>query len=373
MNNLPKNAFASMKKSSLNTLAIISISTIIVLGITTQVSAADSVTADPEAALWLTTQKLNTTEGYETYLAQYADGKFASLAKTSINKINTAKLVQAENSEWKVLQDSEDEATVQKFLDKYPKGVNILAVKLKLASIRRIATEYKSGQAFKGCATCPEMVIVPAGSFTMGEGTNAHLVTFKEPFAIGKKEVTQKEWMAVMGTNPSKFKDCIGNCPVDNVSWNDAKEFIRRLNIRTGKEYRLPSEAEWEYSCRSGGLHQKYCGSGAVDSIAWFAAYSTTSKRSDRYSKPVANKKANAWGLFDMSGYVAEWTEDGFHENLIGAPADGSAWRGDGQGYVLRGGSWESNVDQIRATYRDYDGPSNRDVTYGFRIARKFP
>jgi formylglycine-generating enzyme required for sulfatase activity len=120
-------------------------------------------------------------------------------------------------------------------------------------------------------------------------------------------------------------------------------------------------------------LHQNYCGSGAVNSIAWFGAYSSTSVRTDRYSKPVANKKANAWGLFDMSGNVAEWTADGYHENFVGAPADGSAWQGDGQGYVLRGGSWESSVDQVRATYRDYDGPSNSDVTYGFRIARKFP
>ena len=343
------------------------------IGMITQASAADDIPANAETVLWTVAQKKNVADSYETYLTQYSDGKYSALAKAAINKIKADKALQVENAEWKILQDSEDGTLIQKYLDKYPKGVNLAAVKLKLAFIRKIETEFKPGQAFKGCATCPEMVIVPGGSFIMGDAANAHRVTIANPFAIGKKEVTQKEWVAVMGGNPSKFKDCVGNCPVDNVSWNDAKEFVRRLSIKTGKEYRLPSEAEWEYSCRSG-TQQTFCGGDNANSVAWYGAYSTPSaKRTDRYSKPVATKKANAWGLYDMSGNVAEWTEDGYHSDFSGAPTDGSAWKGDGQGYILRGGSWESNPDQIHATFRDYAGPANSDITYGFRIARKFP
>ncbi len=353
-------------------LVPITIAACFLASIATQVWSVDNATADPESVLWFATQKKNTIEGYETYLTQYAEGKYAPFATSSIHKIKADKAIKDENAEWKIVQDSEDEATILKFQDKYPKGVNAIAAKLRLASIRKIATELQPGQSFKGCATCPEMVIVPGGSFVMGDENSAHNVTFSAPFAIGKKEVTQKEWGAVMGTNPSKFNDCVGNCPVDNISWNEAQEFIRRLNLKTGKQYRLPSEAEWEYSCRAG-IRQTYCGSEDANTVAWYGTYSNSGKVLARSSKQVATKKANAWGLFDMSGNVSEWTQDGYHENFTGAPTDGSAWAGDGQGYVLRGGSWGGTLEQVRASYRDYDGPSNKDISYGFRIARNFP
>ncbi len=361
-----------MKKFSSSTVISIVVTTLLIFGSTTHVLASDDSTANPEILLWSEAQRKNTIEAFDVYLAQYSNGKFAEMANSAIKKIKIDNVVKEENAEWKINQDSEDTTIIQKFLDKYPKGSNIAAAKLKLASIHKIETEYKPGQTFKGCSTCPEMVIVPSGNFMMGEANNAHRVTFANPFAIGKKEITQKEWIAVMGFNPSKFKDCIGNCPVDNVSWNDAKEYLRRLNIKTGKEYRLPSEAEWEYACRAG-TQQDYCGSNVANSVAWYGIYSTPENKGLRSSKPVATKKANAWGIFDMSGNVAEWIEDGYHENFIGAPTDGSVWQGDGQGYVTRGGSWEGNLEQIRAASRNYDGPSNSDITYGFRIARRFP
>jgi formylglycine-generating enzyme required for sulfatase activity len=360
-----------MKKTTINNLLRIVIATFFFTGIAAQANAADDV-ATPESIFWLAAQKKNTRDAYDAYLAQYPDGNFATIAQKGIAKLQRDQVVREENAEWKVLQDLEIVKPIQQFLDKYPTGTNMVAAKAKITAIRKMETEFKPGQAFKGCATCPEMVIVPAGSFIMGEVKNAHYVTFAIPFAIGKKEVTQREWIALMGSNPSKFKECGVNCPVDNVSWNDAREFIRRLNIKTGKEYRLPSESEWEYSCRAG-AKQEFCGSDDVDSIAWFGAYSTGKLGSARTTKPVATKKANAWGLFDMSGNVAEWTEDGYHEDFAGAPTDGAVWQGDGNGYVLRGGSWEGNSEQVRAAYRDFDAPSNRDVTYGFRVARKFP
>ena len=361
-----------MNKFSFSTLSFIAVITSLIFGCTTKVVEVADSTKNPEVLLWSTAQKKNTIEDYGAYLAKYANGNFAELANSAIKKINIDNAVREENAQWKILQDSESATLIQKFLDKYPKGGNFVAAKLKLATIHKIETEYKPGQTFKGCSTCPELVIVPAGNFLMGDANNSHRVTFDHPFAIGKKEVTQKEWIALMGSNPSKFKDCLGNCPVDNVSWNDAKEYLRRLNIKTGKEYRLPSEAEWEYSCRAG-TQLEFCGSNDANSVAWYGIYSNPENKGLRSSQPVASKKANAWGIFDMSGNVSEWTEDGYHENFTGAPADGSAWQGDGQGYVIRGGSWEGSRDQVSASSRNYDGPSNNDITYGFRIARKFP
>lgn len=361
-----------MNKFSSSSIIVIVFITSLIIGCATKVVVVEDTTKNPEMLLWSAAQKKNTIEDYDAYLARYANGKFVELANAAIKKIKIDTALKEENSEWKAIQDSEDATTIQKFMDKYPKGANIAAGKLRLATIHKIETEYKPGQSFKGCSTCPEMVILPPGSFMMGEANNTHLVTFSYSFAIGKKEVTQKEWVAVMGSNPSKFKDCVGNCPVDNISWNDAKEFTRKLRIKTGKEYRLPSESEWEYACRAG-IQMNYCGSNDANSVAWYGIYSTLENKGIRSSKPVATKKSNAWGLYDMSGNVSEWTEDGYHENFIGAPTDGSAWHGDGQGYVIRGGSWEGDIEKVRATSRNYDGPSNSDITYGFRIARIFP
>lgn len=199
-----------------------------------------------------------------------------------------------------------------------------------------------------------------------------HRVTIGRAFAIGKTEVTQVQWKAIMGNNPSKFSDglfshgCGDNCPVENVSWNDAHAFIQKLNAKTGKQYRLPSEAEWEYACRAGG-QQEYCGSDNVDSVAWFGGNSGAT------THPVAKKQANAFGLYDMSGNVWEWVEDSWHENYNGAPVDGSAWQGDGAKRVLRGGSWGNDPQIERATNRGKDEPAIQDSGYGVRLARMLP
>ncbi len=130
------------------------------------------------------------------------------------------------------------------------------------------------GYIIKDCPDCPDMVVIPAGSFNMGsdkggDETPAHHVTISKAFAIGKTEVTQGQWKAVMGSNPSNFANCGDDCPVEKVSWDDAKQFIQKLNSKTGKQYRLPSEAEWEYACRAGS-QTEYCGGDNVDSVAWY-------------------------------------------------------------------------------------------------------
>jgi formylglycine-generating enzyme required for sulfatase activity len=156
---------------------------------------------------------------------------------------------------------------------------------------------------------------------------------------------------------------------VEQVSWNDALSFIQKLNAKTGKQYRLPSEAEWEYACRAG-TQLEYCGGDNADSLAW------SSFNSGSYffntPHPVATKKANAFGLYDMSGNVWEWVEDGYHENYIGAPTDGSSW-GDGSTRVLRGGSWGYDAKLGRAAVRSRFGSNYRYYSYGVRLVRNLP
>ncbi|SBT07650.1 conserved exported hypothetical protein [Candidatus Accumulibacter aalborgensis] len=128
----------------------------------------------------------------------------------------------------------------------------------------------RSGEVFRDCADCPEMVVIPAGSFDMGgsagDESPVHRVSVRG-FAMGRTEVTQGQWRAVMGNNPSYFSNCGADCPVEQVSWNDAQDYVRKLSANTGKTYRLPSEAEWEYACRAGGRHE-YCGGDSIESVA---------------------------------------------------------------------------------------------------------
>lgn len=196
-----------------------------------------------------------------------------------------------------------------------------------------------------------------------------HRVTIKYAFALGKTEVTQGQWKAVMGNNPSKFGNCGDNCPVEQVSWDDAQEFIEKLNEQTGKQYRLPSEAEWEYACRAGGRHT-YCGSDDPDSAGWYGGLATPAGNSGKSTNPVATRQANAWGLYDMSGNVWEWVEDVYYDSYRDAPADGSARQGDSLLRIPRGGSWSYLQPAAKR------GGSESDFRYstiGFRLARTLP
>ena len=243
---------------------------------------------------------------------------------------------------------------------------------LKTLSPDILNSLFSVGRAFKDCPDCPYMIVLPAGSFNMGSIGGAddaqpiHRVTIGLPFAMGKTEVTQGEWKAVMGNNPGNFKNCGDSCPVEQVSWNDANDFIQKLNIKTGRQYRLPSEAEWEYACRAGG-QQKYCGSDKVSEVAWYYA------NSGEHPHPVAAKQANHWGLRDMSGNLWEWVEDSYHANFVGAPVDGTAWQGDGAQRVIRGGAWNLISELVSANARSGATPVLRDYYYGFRVARMLP
>ncbi len=244
-----------------------------------------------------------------------------------------------------------------------------------------------------------EMVRIPAGSFTMGcqEGRDkecdsdekpAHTVNLNS-FELGKYEITQGHWKAVMGDNPSYFSNCGETCPVENLRWKDIQTFIQKINAKTGKTYRLPSEAEWEYACRAGG-DDEYCGGNNLDVLAWYDG------NSGDKTHPVGQKQPNGFGLYDMSGNVLEWVQDCHNSNYNGVPTNGSAWEGDRQHYrvvsgdngaptigsavwvesprVLRGGGSWGSVHYSRAALRvNSDTGAGRYRSNGFRLARTLP
>jgi formylglycine-generating enzyme required for sulfatase activity len=216
-----------------------------------------------------------------------------------------------------------------------------------------------------------EMVKIPAGSFLMGTEEAEVIRLCKEyktdwyknempqyrvnlqEFYLGKYPITQEQYQAIMGNNPSKFKDNPKN-PVENVDWNDAQEFCQKLSEKMGKKYRLPSESEWEYACRAGTQTRYYFG----DDEKLLGEYAWYGENSGSKTLPAGQKKPNNWGLYDMSGNVWEWCEDGLHGNYQKAPTDGTAWSKNHSVTsrvlrVLRGGSWGSDPRYCRSACRN--------------------
>ena len=212
-----------------------------------------------------------------------------------------------------------------------------------------------------------EMIFVEGGTFQMGSSSGesdekpVHSVTLSA-FNIGKYEVTQAQWKAVMGNNPSSFSGC-EDCPVERVSWNDVQDFIRKLNAQTGKNYRLPTEAEWEYAAKGGKSSKGYTYSGSNDlnSVAW------NIDNSGRKTHAVGGKQANELGVCDMTGNVWEWCSDwyGTYNSYSETNPTGAS---SVQHRVLRGGSWNASAYYCRTADRNGGNPDIRYYYYGFRI-----
>jgi formylglycine-generating enzyme required for sulfatase activity len=254
-----------------------------------------------------------------------------------------------------------------------------------------------SGASFKDCADCPEMVVAPSGSFNMGspsdepereswqKGTESpqHKVTIANPFAVGKFAVTFAEWDACAndggcgGAKPSDQGWGRGDRPVINVNWNEAKDYIGWLSKKTGKTYRLLSEAEREYVTRAGTATPFWWGRSITPALANYDGSAEPykgggSKGEYRHKTlPVKSFKPNPWGLYQVHGNVWEWVEDCWHDSYNGAPSDGSAWTSvDCSRRVLRGGSWGIDPGILRAARRDWGTPVDRGGDIGFRLAR---
>jgi formylglycine-generating enzyme required for sulfatase activity len=206
-----------------------------------------------------------------------------------------------------------------------------------------------------------KFVWIPAGEFEMAGDSSSegrtkksmikHRVVIPRGFWMGKYEVTQAEWERVMGSNPSYFQQCGGDCPVEQVSWEDVQIFISKLN-GVGSSYRLPSDEEWEYACL-GDKKTTYCGGITFDKVGWYEG------NSGETTHPAGKKKPNSYGLYDMSGNVWEWTLDDVKGYDL---------------YVSRGGGWDSSLDVIEylggISGRNSGGPAGRNYKVGFRLVR---
>lgn len=249
------------------------------------------------------------------------------------------------------------------------------------------------------CVVCPEMVVISAGSFRMGNISGGgesdekpvHRVTIPNKFAVGKFEVTFSQWDACVATGgcngyiPSDRGFGRGNRPVLEVNWDDAKAYVRWLSGKTGKEYRLPSESEWEYMARAGGTSKYPFG----DSESSLCEYGNGADRGARFSwknescddgygrgtAPVGSFKPNSFGVYDTVGNLFEWVVDCWHGDYAGAPEDGSPWTGGGDCSmrVLRGGSAAVNPRELRSANRYRNSTGIRNYSNGIRVARTLP
>lgn len=232
-----------------------------------------------------------------------------------------------------------------------------------------------------------EFMYVKGGCFEMGDTFGdgfederpVHTVCVKG-FYIGKFEVTQGQWEKVMGSNPSNFKNG-DNYPVEQVSWNDVQGFIQKLNQKTGKNYRLSTEAEWEYAARSGGKREKYAGTSNESLLYQYANFCDvncdtnwkTSSQDDGYknTSPVGRYKPNGLGIYDMTGNVWEWCLDWHGKDYYDrSPKDNPKGPNSGKYKVIRGGSWDYVQRYLRTSNRDWFRPEGRGDTIGFRLVR---
>lgn len=310
---------------------------------------------------------------------------------------------------------------------------NLLAMHILLAmsvGLFGLGGAAAAAQTFKDCSHCPVMVKVPAGTFMMGssvaetrsEGTMddvvaderpQHSVTIKREFALGKYPVTRGEFAVfVRETSYDAGSKCAvyagetfeaqsskyfrnpgfaqtDQHPVVCVSFEDAQHYVQWLNRKTGKSYRLLTEAEWEYAARAGTTTARFWGDGreracdfanvadytAAETLHWTKGDNIFHCRDGfAYTAPVGSFRPNAFGLYDMLGNVWQWTEDCHHDSYDGAPSDGSAWTsGDCKYRVLRGASWDNIAATVRSAVKLGNGPSARSSIYGFRVARTLP
>ncbi len=297
-----------------------------------------------ERTYWETIRLSSDPEDFKAYLKKYPDGQFTGLARDNLRRLETA-------AKPRLKTDAAGRIILGAIGGSNPGAARPAP---KPGSVVR----NQLGMA---------LVYVPAGSFMMGSNNGGpdeepvHEVTIKEGFYIGRYEVTQAEWQQLMGNNPSTFKG--DSLPAEQVSWDDAQIFINKLNERgDGFKYRLPTEAEWEYACRAGTTGDY---AGEVNEMGWF------SENSGSKTHTVGTKRPNGWGLADMHGNVWEWCADYYHETYNGAPTDGSTWlTGTEMKYrVLRGGSWDGHVSDLRSAGRLRRSPAGRAYDFGFRVA----
>ncbi len=361
--------------------------------ITENVTAKDLVSVEREA--WNYIRASTNAQDFRDFLKEFPTGANATNAK-----------IKLEQAAWDAVKDGKDKAKIQAYLGEFPSGTNAPLARIKLRQLEAPVvtpptTTPGGGNAANTSGAVAagtvrknsigmDLVYVPPGEFMMGSSESdideslyiykkeysyakreafdnekpQHRVTISNGFWMGKYEVTQGQWQAVMGDNPSNFKDCGANCPIEQVSWDDIQVFLRKLNQKNdGFEYSLPSEAQWEYAARAG-TTTLYGGTGNLDDLGWYG------KNSGRKTHPVGEKRANGFGLYDMHGNVWEWCSDWYGSYSSGQATDPTA-ASSGQSRVLRGGSWFNVANYSRSAFRSRNSPADRYSFYGFRVVAR--
>ena len=336
---------------------------------------------EAEREFWASVKESKSPSDLEAYLKAYPEGEYAVLAR-----FRRDKLLGLDDASYARARSSGTAESYGEYLTSYPQGRHAEEARERLkeakkeararAEAERRAREKAErarallhpGRAFRDCPECPEMVVVPAGSFMMGSDDGfsnekpRHRVTIAKPFAVGKYEVTFAEWDACVaaggcgGHRPGDRGWGRGRRPVINVRWDDAKAYVRWLNRKTGKQYRLPSEAEWEYAARAGTTTRYNWG----DDIGRNRAncFKCGSRWDRKQTAPAGSFPANVFGLHDVHGNVWEWVED--------------CWRGDCSRRVLRGGSWSYGPGRppFCGPQHGVSGQETGTSHFGFRVAR---
>lgn len=316
---------------------------------------------------WKKAKDADTEDGYDEYLRNFPQGEFKELAAAAYARKQTEAAAQLEEQRWEVAKLKDNPEGYQKYLDQYPAGLHATEAKAKI--------------------NADGLILIKGGTYDMGctdeqkdcshDEKPAHSVTVHD-FYLGKYEVTQQLWQDIMGANPSGFEDC-PQCPVESVSWEDVQTFLQKLNVKyPGRNYRLPTEAEWEYAAREGGKKVLFGnGKNVADPTQMnFDAKNgktTYSLAGDYRSKTtqVGSFAPNALGLYDMSGNVWEWCNDWYGADYYkNSPAKYPGGPASGSYRVLRGGSWYNFPQVCRVAVRDFSSPTNRFNDIGFRLAR---
>jgi formylglycine-generating enzyme required for sulfatase activity len=303
-----------------------------------------------ELAFWESIKDSDHRSDYEAYLKAYPQGRFVALAQARVARLKTAPAPAPA-----------------------PAAVARAAPAVKPAPPPAAApARTANGAEVKDCPACPPLIALPAGAFTMGSNTSdpserpAHTVTLAAPFAIGKTEVTVEQWNACAACHRSTQG---ARTPVRDVSWDDVQHYLKWLSSASGKAYRLPTEAEWEYAARGG-----------TASAYWWGEKMAAGKANCKECGPpwqgdapanVGSFAANPYGLYDMNGSVWEWVDDCWHTSFKQAPADGRAWDAPNCTVrVIRGGSWREGASYMVSSTRFKYDASVRNSQNGFRVAR---
>ena len=347
-----------------------------------------------EQTFWNSIKASSDKSLIQNYLTEFPNGANAATARIRLRRLEPAKTETAKVETEKVESVKTEPVKTEPEESAPPvKKVSVPKVETPKASPRTVKAKTKSAAELNKLAERKnsfgmDFVHLPAGSFMMGsseanisesyalgrkdykETTREdfdrekpqHRVTFADGFWIGRTEVTQAQWTAVMGDNPSNNKGC-DDCPVERVSWEGAKKFVEKLNAQNdGFEYRLPSEAEWEYAARAG---KTGISNGKIDDVAWYQT------NSENKTHPVGTLQPNAFGLYDMQGNVAEWCEDIFVANYEGTPVDGTAdtTGGEPDTHVLRGGQFGLRPTDLLLAHREkLRGIKIQAITNGLRV-----